>query len=167
MKNIALTCIALAVLAGPAYAHGKKEHGDKANFVEANLDMVQNEFGHTGDPEKVSRTIDVAMSDEMKFEPAMIHIKVGETIRFLAKNPGEIGHEMVIGRAEDLQKHAVMMQKFPNMEHSEPYMAHTAEGQTAEMIWTFSKPGMFEYGCLIPGHYEAGMKGVIHVDAGS
>lgn len=167
MNKIVLTCIALTVLTGSAYAHGKKQHEEKPDFVAANLDMVENEFGQTGDPKKVSRTINVAMSDEMKFEPAMIHVKVGETIRFLAKNPGEIGHEMVIGRAADLLEHAAMMVKFPNMEHSEPYMAHTAEGQTAEMIWTFSKPGTFEYGCLIPGHYDAGMKGVIQVDAGS
>ena len=167
MNKTVMTCIALIMLTVPAYAHSNNEHDDKPDFVAANLDMVENEFGQTGDPKKVSRTINVAMSDEMKFEPAAIHVKIGETIRFLAKNPGEIGHEMVIGRTEDLLKHAAMMVKFPNMEHSEPYMAYTAEGQTAEMIWTFSKPGTFEYGCLIPGHYDSGMKGVIHVDAGS
>ena len=99
----------------------------------------------------------------MKFEPSEIQAKVGETIRILAANEGEVLHELVIGRKSDLMKHAAMMEKFPNMEHSEPYMAHADEGQTAEIVWTFSKPGTFEFGCLIPGHYDSGMKGSITV----
>ncbi|NNE24737.1 MAG: cupredoxin family protein [Rhizobiales bacterium] len=150
-------------MTGGAAAHGKKKHADKVQMVPANLDMVENEFGKTGDPNKVSRTIAVSMSDEMKFEPSHIEVKVGETIRFLAANKGEVLHELVIGRTSDLMKHAVLMEKFPNMEHAEPYMAHADEGQTAEIIWTFSKPGTFEYGCLIPGHYDSGMKGSITV----
>lgn len=164
MKNVVIAGVVLAVFAGPAFAHGEDKHGEKKKFVPANLDMVENEFGHTGDPNRVSRTVNVAMSDEMKFDPAVLSVRTGETIRFVVKNPGEILHEMVLGRTEDLKKHAVLMQKFPNMEHSEPYMAHTNEGQTAEIIWTFSKPGTFEFGCLIPGHYESGMKGMIHVE---
>jgi uncharacterized cupredoxin-like copper-binding protein len=117
----------------------------------------------TGDPAKVARTITVDMSDEMKFEPAKIEVKVGETLRILAANKGETLHELVIGRKSDLMEHAKLMEKFPNMEHSEPYMAHADEGQTAEIVWTFTKPGTFEYGCLIPGHYDSGMKGTIVV----
>ena len=41
---------------------------------------------------------------------------------------------------------------------------HADEGQQAEIIWTFDKPGTFEYGCLIPGHFEAGMKGTVYVE---
>ncbi|MDH3740187.1 MAG: cupredoxin family protein [Hyphomicrobiales bacterium] len=164
MKNIVIAGIVLALFAGPALAHGENKHAKK-KFVPANLDQVENEFGQTGDPNQVTRTINVTMSDEMKFEPSAVRIKAGETIRFLVKNPGEILHEMVLGRTEDLKKHALMMQKFPNMEHAEPYMAHANEGQTAEIVWTFSKPGTFEFGCLIPGHYESGMKGQVVVEA--
>jgi len=70
-------------------------------FVPANLEMVENEFGHTGDPNRVSQTIHVKMSDEMKFEPSAIRIKAGVTIRFVVENPGEILHEMVLGRTEE------------------------------------------------------------------
>ena len=163
MKRIVVTGLAVALMTGGALAHGKKKHADKMMMVPANLDMVENEFGMTGNPEKVSRTITVSMSDEMKFEPSEIRAKVGETIRILAANEGEVLHELVIGRKSDLLKHAAMMEKFPNMEHSEPYMAHADEGQTAEIVWTFSKPGTFEFGCLIPGHYDSGMKGSITV----
>jgi len=32
-----------------------------------------------------------------------------------------------------------------------------------EFLWKFSRRGTFEYACLIPGHYEAGMHGTIDV----
>ena len=32
-----------------------------------------------------------------------------------------------------------------------------------EVIWTFANAGSFEFGCLIPGHYESGMKGDVTV----
>ena len=163
MKRIVIASLTLAVLTSGALAHGKKKHGDKMMMVPANLDMVENEFGKTGDPKKVAKTITVSMSDEMKFEPSALTVKAGDTIRILAANKGEVLHELVIGRKSDLLKHAELMMKFPNMEHSEPYMAHADEGQTAEIIWTFSKAGTFEYGCLIPGHYDSGMKGTITV----
>ncbi|HET7134796.1 MAG TPA: hypothetical protein VFJ25_02675, partial [Casimicrobiaceae bacterium] len=40
-------------------------------------------FGHPGNPAKASRTIDVAMSDDMRFTPANFAVKRGETIRFV------------------------------------------------------------------------------------
>jgi uncharacterized cupredoxin-like copper-binding protein len=51
------------------------------------------------------------------------------------------------------------------MEHDEPYMVHVAPGKTGEMTWTFNRAGDFEFACLIPGHYEAGMIGKVNVAA--
>ena len=39
-----------------------------------------------------------------------------------------------------------------------------APGQSEHLIWKFSKAGTFEFACLIPGHYEAGMHGLIKVE---
>jgi uncharacterized cupredoxin-like copper-binding protein len=127
--------------------------------------METTAFGRTGDPDKVTRTIEMVMSDEMTFEPNIIHVKIGETIRFVAANAGETLHEMVIGTNDDLLKHSELMQRYPDMEHAEPFMAHADQGQRAEIIWTFDKSGTFEFGCLIPGHFEAGMRGTIYVEA--
>jgi uncharacterized cupredoxin-like copper-binding protein len=69
----------------------------------------------------------------------------------------------VIGTPEELKAHAELMKKHPNMEHDEPYMAHVDPGQRGEIVWTFNRPGTFEFACLIPGHFEAGMKGTITV----
>jgi len=105
----------------------------------------------------------VRMNDDMRFAPERIEVKLGETIRFVHRNDGKTLHEFVIGTKQELDKHAAMMRKQPGMEHDEPYMAHVAAGKSAEMIWTFNRAGEFDFACLIPGHYEAGMVGKIIV----
>jgi uncharacterized cupredoxin-like copper-binding protein len=72
-------------------------------------------------------------------------------------------HEMVIGTRAALEAHAELMRKHPGMEHGEPYMAHVAPGRMETLAWIFDKPGTFMYGCLVPGHWEAGMRGTIVV----
>jgi hypothetical protein len=84
---------------------------------------------------------------------------------FVVKNAGKMMHEMVIGTRKELDEHAVLMIKFPNMEHDEPYMAHVDAGKQADIIWHFNRPGEFEFACLIAGHYQAGMRGKITVRA--
>jgi uncharacterized cupredoxin-like copper-binding protein len=49
------------------------------------------------------------------------------------------------------------------MEHHEPYIAHVEAGKTGTLRWHFTQPGEFYYGCLVPGHLEAGMLGSIVV----
>ena len=78
-------------------------------------------------------------------------------------NAGQVLHELVIGTDKELQEHAELMKKHPNMEHDEPYMAHVPPGQRGDIVWTFNRPGDFEFACLIAGHYEAGMVGGIAV----
>lgn len=127
-------------------------------------DPVENEFGSYGPDMKSSRVIKVDMNDKMRFSPERIEVKVGEVIRFEHTNTGKLMHEFVLGTGEYLTEHAEMMKKFPNMEHDEPYMAHVAPGKTASMLWKFDKPGVYSFGCLIPGHFDAGMKGEIVVE---
>ncbi|TNF90820.1 MAG: plastocyanin, partial [Gammaproteobacteria bacterium] len=127
-------------------------------------DPVENEFGSYGPDMKSSRVISVDMNDDMRFKPARIKVRVGEVIRFEHNNSGKLMHEFVLGTDEYLTEHAEMMKKFPNMEHDEPYMAHVAPGKTASMLWKFDKPGVYSFGCLIPGHFDAGMKGEVVVE---
>jgi uncharacterized cupredoxin-like copper-binding protein len=144
---------------GVAYAHGDKIDLQKA----ATVRKEQKEWGIAGDAKSVNRTVEVRMLDTMRFTPDRIEVKRGETIRFVHKNDGKLTHEFVIGTKKELDEHAALMQKFPNMEHDEPYMAHVAPGKTGEVIWTFNRAGDFDFACLIPGHYEAGMVGKVKV----
>jgi uncharacterized cupredoxin-like copper-binding protein len=102
----------------------------------------------------------------MRFVPEQITVKQGETVRLTVKNVGKVMHELVIGSKQELDMHAEMMKKHPNMEHDEPYMAHVSPGKKAEIIWNFNRAGQFDFACLLPGHYEAGMVGKINVVAG-
>lgn len=142
-----------------AFAHGDDAHAQKAGPFK----KEQKEWGVAGEAKAVTRTITVGMSDSMRFSPDKINVKQGETIKFVIKNSGKIMHELVIGNKKDLDEHAALMLKFPGMEHDEPYMAHVAPGKTGEIVWTFNKPGNFDFACLIAGHYQAGMTGTITV----
>lgn len=123
----------------------------------------QTDWGMPGKANKQTRTIKVDMIDAMRFLPDTITVKEGETIRFVVTNSGRMLHEMVIGTPEKLKEHAAMMAKSPGMQHDAPYLAHVAPGKTGEIVWTFNRPGSFEFACLIAGHYEAGMRGTLVV----
>lgn len=125
----------------------------------------QKEWGIAGEARAVKRTITLSMSDEMRFTPDTVDVKQGETIRLVLKNTGKVTHELVIGTKKELDIHAALMMKFPDMEHDEPYMAHVAPGKTSQLVWNFNQAGTFDFACLIPGHYQAGMVGRINVTA--
>ena len=159
MAVAALALAPLAVTSG-VLAHGDAKHPAKK---EVHAEMKETSFGRTGDPKKVSRTVEIDMSDKMRFTPAELTVKRGETVRFVAKNSGAQMHEMVLGSIKELKEHAEVMKKHPGMEHDEPYMAHVEPGKKAQIVWQFSKAGEFNFGCLLPGHFEAGMVGKITV----
>ena len=150
----------MAFVPAPAFAHGDAKHEKKAAKT---ISTEEREFGREGDPAKASRTVRIDMSDKMRFTPASLAIKQGETVKFIVRNSGKTMHEMVIGTAKELKDHAEMMKKHPTMEHDEPYMAHVPPGKTEIIIWQFTKAGEFNFGCLIPGHFEAGMVGRLTV----
>jgi len=160
---------AVAAAMGLATFPAAPAHGTKANGVAthhpANLAPVRKEFGRTGDPKRIARTIRIDTGDSMRFEPSQITVRQGETIRFVVRNRGKVAHEAVLGTMADLQEHAAMMRRFPNMEHEEPFMVHVGPGQSGEMIWQFTQGGEFYFGCLVAGHFEAGMVGRIKVTA--
>ena len=154
---------AFAVLSGTAFAHGEKSHAaPKIDYSKAE----EMPFGRAADPKKAKRTIRVDMSDQMRFTPAELTVRQGDVVRFVVTNKGKTMHEMVLGTMDELKQHAEMMRKHPGMEHDEPHMAHVSPGKTGEMGWQFTKAGEFYYGCLIPGHFEAGMVGKIIVAKG-
>lgn len=120
-------------------------------------------IGQPGKVASVNRTVQVDMSDNMRFSTPMITVKQGETIRFMVKNLGKVKHEFSLGTEKELLEHYEQMKKFPDMEHDEPSKVSLAPGAKGEVIWHFSKAGTVNFACLHPGHYDAGMKGLIKV----
>lgn len=156
---LSLTCGA-GLLAQRAQAHSAQGHSAKKP---ADLQPQQKPWGIAGDPKRVVRTIEIRMDDAMRFTPERIEVQEGHTLRLRIRNTGKLMHELVIGTRQELDEHAALMKRFPTMAHDEPYMAHVDPGRSGEIVWHFNRAGEFEFACLIPGHYDAGMKGKIIV----
>ena len=180
MKHLSLHFALLigTLTAGVASAHSDDSHGASAPTGAAKTAAGQShsaghshddagEIGVPGEKAKVTRTVNVGMTDKMRFNPSSIFAKQGETIRFIVKNLGLVKHEFVLGTDKELKEHYELMKKFPEMEHSDPNMVTLAPGKTGEVIWQFTKAGKIDFACLQPGHYEAGMKGIVTVAAGA
>jgi len=136
--------------------------------AQAHEDHAKFSAGQPGDPNRPARTIYVLMRDDgneqnMRFEPALITVRKGEQIRFLLENGGTESHEFMLATVAENRKHAQLMKKFPEMEHDDPNAKRLAMSERGELLWRFTKVGQFEFACLIPGHYEAGMHGKIIV----
>jgi uncharacterized cupredoxin-like copper-binding protein len=123
--------------------------------------------GTPGDPSKGARTIEVTMREadgSMSFAPDRIEVRQGEQIKFALENAGTQDHEFIIATKEENETHGKLMERFPEMEHDDPNGKRLAPQTSADIIWKFTKLGTFEFACLIPGHYQAGMHGLITVE---
>ncbi|WP_295754481.1 cupredoxin family protein [Undibacterium sp.] len=158
MKNRILTIVtalSLGITAQVSFAHDEHSHDHDSDAI-----------GKPGVASASTRTVNVNMTDNMRFTPSNIVAKQGETIRFVIKNVGGIKHEFVLGTEKELKEHYEIMKKNPEMEHSDPNMITLAGGQSGEVVWQFTKAGKIDFACLQPGHYDAGMKGKVSVTKG-
>jgi len=122
--------------------------------------------GEPGNPKLPARIVRVSMQEDgkkMLYVPSLIEIRKGEQIRFIISNDGIYNHEFMLASVAENRKHGALMKKFPDMEHEDPNAVTVAPYVTAELVWKFTRKGEFEFACLIPGHYEAGMHGTIIV----
>lgn len=160
MKNVlaAVVFVSIAALAGPALAGpGAKGHSHSNESFSA---------GEPGDPKKPARIVQVTMREmdgKMVYIPDRVEVKRGEQVRFMIRNSGLLDHEFILASTEENLKHAEEMKKNPEMEHDDPNAKNVKPGKNSEIVWRFTKAGQFEFGCLIPGHREAGMTGTIVV----
>lgn len=153
MKALSMALAAVLVAATGASAHD--DDGKPETFA----------AGMPGDAAQPARTVDLTIHEtpKMSFGTDDVTAKRGEQIRFVVKNDGRLQHEFRIDSKADNAEHAAMMAKMPGMMHHDPNAMTIAPGKTASLVWRFSKPGTYEFACLIPGHYEAGMHGAIVV----
>lgn len=118
-------------------------------------------FGKPGNPAQVDKTVNISMLDTLKFDPATVSVKMGQTVKFEITNTGAIVHEFVLGdQAMQDQEETAMaggsMTSGPNAVQLQP-------GESATVVWKFTVAGPLLYGCHEPGHYAAGMVGTIDV----
>ena len=121
-------------------------------------------FGHPGTAAGVDRTVRIAALDSMRFAPATLQVRAGETVRFIVTDQGQLIHEFVLGDRREQAEHEREMQRMGGMVMADEANGVTLRpGQTKTLIWTFGKAGEVEYACHQPGHYAAGMVGKILV----
>ena len=150
-----IAACALLVSASGTFAHGNSPHTAATSTVA----KEQKAWGIAGDAQAAQRTITIEMTDDMRFSPDHFSVRRDETLRLRVVNKGQVLHEVVLGTQASLHEHAQMMLKYPGMEHAEPYMAHVDPGKSEDLVWNFNRTGSFDFACLIPGHFQAGMTG--------
>lgn len=143
-------------------------------------------FGEPVPASEADRVVDIDMNDEMRFVPDEVTVAEGETITFRLHNRGRIAHDFTIGDAETQAAHDDEMRSTAAMvpgragSHAmgprsamppagmvaDPAGADhggnaitVAPGNTAELTWHFTQVADILFGCHIPGHYDAGMRG--------
>lgn len=154
--------LAAALLAAPALAQGHGGHGGGHEGHDMSAMDDTSRFGAPGDARKASRSVTIRAS-EIAYDVSTLDVKAGETITLVLVNDGTQDHELGIGDAAFFEAHRKMMAEMPGMTHEMANMITAKPGETARLTWAFTKPGAFQFGCSIPGHYELGMVGTISV----
>lgn len=185
LTRFALAASSLAVLlaspvlaAGSGHEHDAKSDasGPMAGMQEIETKLADTSaFGGKGDPARVSKTVAIEAS-EIKYDIEALKFKAGETVRFVITNKGEQPHELTIGdeKYQEVARQMMTHMAEMGMDLASPEHAalHASAGntvvvqvsETKEIVWTFTKPGSFEFSCNMPGHAEVGMKGPITVN---
>ena len=132
---------------------GDDEHGDF-------------DFGEPADAADADRVIEIVTDDDFTITPSEMTIAVGETVTFKVTNEGKLTHDFTLGRADLQDEHDLEMAEMNGMAMAdEPNAFMLESGETKELTWHFTEGGEVLIGCHIPGHYAAGMKAEISVDA--
>ena len=131
-----------------------------ATLVDAHAESLW--FGHPGEAAAVTRTIKMVASD-IKFAPTTVTVRKGETVMFEIVNQGKLEHEFVLGDSAEQLEHDKEMAATPGMKMDHVNGVSVAPGQSAHLVWTFTKSGTVQYACHVPGHFVAGMVGQLKI----
>lgn len=105
------------------------------------------------------RTVELIVRHS-KFSVEELHVRPGETVRFLLRNTDPIPHELIVGdqRVQDVHELGT------EAHHGDrPGEVSVAPNATAVTTYRFGSAGRLFFGCHLPGHWAYGMKGVITV----
>lgn len=125
-----------------------------------------------GEPGKASEpnvVVDVTLSyvdGRLTFSPNQLRFGRGESVKFVLRNETQEAHEFVLGTYIEHLAHAQTMRLVANVDHHDSNGRVLPPRSTAVLIWRFSRPGSFEFACLLPHHDHTSewSKGSILVD---
>ena len=143
-------------------------HGPARPFLIVGLALVLAACapnGGGGSPtDQGPRTVQVEMTDELRFEPAEFTFQAGETVRFEVTNAGQIVHEFLIGDEAAQDEFEMEMSEGDSMAHDTDAGVSVEPGESETFEYTFAEAGDLLAGCHEPGHYGGGMKATITVE---
>ncbi len=159
--SLALVLAACSAGAGPSASDtGQPSHGEMP--MEGDGPAAGFAWGEPAEASQADRVVEIHMLDELRFEPASVDVKVGETVTFKVVNDGKLEHDFTLGDAETQDAHdAEMAAGLSGMGHDQPNVMTLGSGAGGELTWHFTAPATILYGCHIPGHYAAGMFGTL------
>lgn len=149
--------------------HADDDHGEDA--AEESGDHSDDDHDDATTSEK-DRTIEVAMN-EFSFEPGEFEAMAGETIEFVVTNLGVVEHEFRLSNEHRIEEHLAA----GHADHDDgsenghheggDVILLIQPGETGSTTVTFGEDTTLysEVACLIPGHYEAGMKAPMSLSA--
>lgn len=124
------------------------------------------------------RVIELTGNDQMKYNMTSIDLKVGEEVKITLTNVGQMpkqgmAHNLVVLKpGTDVAAFAIAAaplamgkDSVPEAKKSE-VVAHTkmlGPKESDSITLKFSEPGVYEFICTFPGHFQLGMKGTITV----
>ena len=114
---------------------------------------------------EAARTVEVTMHHS-RFQPAVVRVAPGSTVRFLLRNTDPIDHEFILGDEAVQRRHE---QGREREHHGQvPGEVSVAAGLEATTTYPFRAggPATLEFACHLPGHYAYGMRGVALVSRG-
>ncbi|TDR94157.1 cupredoxin domain-containing protein [Enterovirga rhinocerotis] len=153
---VSAALVACTIAASPALA----QSGARKAPRPAQQDFAA---GQPGTPREPAILLTVTMQEtydgRMLFAPDQITVKLGQQVKFQLPNLGQLEHQFVIGSVEENAR-----ARAQGVSGKMANGTTVAPATTGDLLWRFTKPGQFEFGSLLPGQYEAGMKGTITVE---
>jgi uncharacterized cupredoxin-like copper-binding protein len=139
---------------GPyAYACHAPGHFENGMFGFVNVVPTSPWLGTQNHP----RMIVLRMDDHLEFVPSEVSVTPGETILFVLANVGSsLTHEFQVGPADRVALDQADGQIVIEVDKIEPLHIDF-------LTYTFGGVGPYAFACHEPGHYEAGMKGIVDV----
>ncbi len=179
---VGLLVVGLAVLVWGPFSSGSDGagSGDVAGVTEhVEGDEHDEDAEMFIDPAGEERVIDVRTED-FKFVPDTITVKVGETIRLKLENLDPVLHDYTTDEAEFIileasgashGDHDVVAAHDDDHEVDADAQVSlqplhiAAEGNDyGELVFEATEAGEYEFYCSVPGHWEAGMVGTVIIE---
>jgi uncharacterized cupredoxin-like copper-binding protein len=90
------------------------------------------------------------------FQPPEVHVRPGETIRFVIRNTDPIDHEFIVGdlAVQDAHERGTEAYHPPR-----PGEVTVPAGASVRTTFIFGEDDLL-FGCHVPGHWAYGMRGI-------